>query len=141
MKSQPKTKVKITKESLELSWAAGFYDGEGSSKKVKYHYKSKKGLPKKPNENVSMSLSQCDLAPLKRFLKAVSGIGRINGPYQYYSNKRPYWVWSTSCSSADKVFNMLKPFLCSAKKKQFMTVKKEVTSPNNRKKGWLYDES
>lgn len=36
-------KKKINKE-IELAWSAGFYDGEGSTKRIFYHYKTKKGI-------------------------------------------------------------------------------------------------
>ena len=87
-----------------------------------------------------MSVSQAELKPLLKFKKAVSNIGHINGPYQYNSNKRPYWVWSASCRSAKLVFAILKPYLSSIKKKQFMHVSKELYAVSSRKKGWISDE-
>lgn len=130
----------MVNNQIELAWAAGFYDGEGSSKKINYHYKTKKGIKKKPSQNIVMSVSQTDLEPLKRFKKAVNNIGHINGPYQYGSNKRPYWIWSASCASAQQVFKLLKPYLSSIKKKQFNIVDKEIATVKNRKKGWVSDE-
>lgn len=127
-------------KKIELAWAAGFYDGEGSSKKIYYHYKTKKGIKKPPTKNIVMSVSQAELEPLLRFKKAVDNIGHINGPYQYGTNKRPYWIWSASCKSARLVFKLLKPFLSSIKKKQYLCVDKELYSVKNRKKGWIHDE-
>lgn len=125
---------------LELAWAAGFFDGEGSTKKVSYHYRTKKGIVRKPTKNISMAVSQCDLSPLKRFRSAVGGLGRINGPYQYGTNKRPYWVWSASCKAAKAVFSVLKRHLCSIKKRQYRQVSQELMSVSSRKKGWSHDE-
>lgn len=127
-------------KKIELAWAAGFYDGEGSSKKICYHYKTKKGIRKAPTKNIMMSVSQAELEPLLRFQNAVKGIGHINGPYQYNTNKRPYWIWSASCKSARIVFKLLKPYLSSIKKKQYLQVDKELYSVKNRKKGWIHDE-
>jgi hypothetical protein len=128
------------KQKIELAWAAGFYDGEGSSKKINYHYKTKKGLVRKPSQNICMSVSQTDLKVLKRFKKAVNDIGHINGPYQYKANKRPYWIWAASCASAKAAFKLLKPYLCEVKKKQFRIVSKELFTVSTRKKGWTDNE-
>lgn len=125
---------------IEKAWAAGFYDGEGSSKKKYYHYVNKKGLPRKPNQNVMMSVSQAHLETLERFKKAVGDRGTINGPYQYKGNKRPYWIWSASNKAARDVYEILKPFLSSIKKQQFEIILNELSSMSERKKGWIFDE-
>jgi len=127
-------------KNTEIAWAAGFFDGEGSTKKIRYHYKSKNGKPQSPNRNVCMSVCQTDTETLNRFLKAVHGLGRINGPYQYKPNRRPYWTWSTSCASAKKVFSILKPYLSSVKKRQYKIVTEELDiDRSDRKKGWIHD--
>lgn len=124
----------------EIAWAAGFYDGEGSTKKKYYHYVSKKGKPQKPNQNIMMSVSQANLEPLERFKVAVGNKGNINGPYKYKRNKREYWVWSASNKAAREVYATLLPFLCSIKKQQFDTIMNELTTKSDRKKGWVLDE-
>lgn len=133
----------MKKNKLELAWAAGFFDGEGSSKPIWYHYKTKKGEKKNPTRNVCLTVCQSNLEPLERFKKAVNDIGRINGPYQYKPNKRPYWVYSTSCASAREVFKLLKPYLSSIKVKQFETVSDLVLKDRADKKykGWIHDEA
>jgi hypothetical protein len=131
---------KYTKKDIELAWAAGFYDGEGSSKAIYYHYKTKKGKARNPSRNVCMSVSQCELAPLERFKKAVNNLGHINGPYHYKAQKRPYWIWSSSCASAKEVFKKLKPYLSQAKKLQYELVSDSLNSyVPNRQKGWIHD--
>ena len=125
---------------IELAWAAGFYDGEGSTKRVYYHYKTKNGIKRIPNKHISMTVSQCELFPLKRFMKAVGNLGRINGPYKYKAQKRPYWIWSVTCHPAMDVFKKLKPYLSPIKIKQFNTVMKDVKPTPNRKKAWIYDK-
>ena len=132
--------MRANKKHILIAWAAGFFDGEGTSKKINYHYKTKKGLVKKPSQNVCLSVAQADLVPLKRFQRAVGGLGRINGPYQYAANKRPYWIWSASCASAKAAFKILRPYLCPIKKKQFAIVTKELASVKARKKGWTHDK-
>lgn len=128
------------KMKIELAWAAGFFDGEGSTKKIYYRYKTKKGIKCKPSRNVCMSVSQSEITTLKRFKKAINGIGHINGPYQYKPNRRPYWTWSVSCKSARETFKLLKPYLSQPKKDQYKVVYAELFTVPSRKKGWLHDE-
>lgn len=120
----------MKKSQTEVAWAAGFFDGEGSSKKIYSHYFTKKGEVRKPTTNVVLSVAQAELKPLKRFKKAVGDIGHINGPYSYRINQRPYWIWSASYISARLVFNKLRQYLCSIKKKQYLKVSKEL--PNGK---------
>lgn len=112
----------------ELAWAAGFFDGEGSSKRIYNHYTTKKGEVRKPTSNVVLSVAQTALKPLERFKEAVGGIGHINGPYKYRANQRPYWVWSASYFSGRLVFKRLEKYLCSIKKEQYFKVSRSVTN-------------
>ena len=134
-----KTSLDLRKTStkLLLAWAAGFYDGEGSTKNVYYHYKNKKGKRKKPNANICMTVSQTNKQILLKFKKSVGGRGRINGPYQYSAQKKPYWIWSANCLSARETFNLLKPYLSFEKRKQYEIVAKETRTYSRRKKGWI----
>lgn len=125
---------------LELAWAAGFFDGEGSTKKKYYSYKTKKGIVRKPTETICMAIAQCDKRPLIRFRKAVGEVRSINGPYQYHANKRPYWIWSVAGKHVDNIFLKFGKYLCSNKKQQYRYVKREVFSVSSRKKGWTYDK-
>lgn len=130
----------MDKKTLELAWAAGFYDGEGSSKRLYSNYKTKSGIKQSPGVYVVMTVSQSELNILKRFKKAVNNIGTINGPYQYERQRRPYWVWSVSCLGARNVFKLLKPYLGFTKRKQYYTVLRQNKHILNRKKAWIYDE-
>jgi hypothetical protein len=116
----------MSNAELELAWAAGFFDGEGSTKKIYSHYRTKKGEVRKPTKNVCVSVAQADLKPLLRFQKAVGNVGHINGPYSYRANQRPYWIWSASYKTAREVFGSLKTYLCSVKKAQYLRVTKGV---------------
>lgn len=53
-------------ETIELAWAAGFFDGEGC-------ITLSRGIP-------VVSIAQVERTPLERFMNAVE-LGRINGPY------------------------------------------------------------
>ena len=120
----------MSKPQLELAWAAGFFDGEGSTKRIYSHYFTKKGEVRKPAPGVCLSVAQAELKPLLRFKKAVGNVGHINGPYSYRSNQRPYWIWSASYKTAREVFGSLKTYLCPIKKAQYSRVAKGIIYGN-----------
>ena len=99
---------------LELAWAAGLFDGEGSTSVLKtqrdrYTY-------------LRMSVSQKDRRVLDRFTKAV-GVGKV------YFNKRGMHSWD--CFRQDQVYNVLDllwPYLSDAKKEQATAAKSRVVS-------------
>lgn len=95
--------------SYELSWAAGFFDGEGYS----YAQKSAK------RSFLSLSVSQVDPRPLHRFWEAV-GVGKVYGPYRKAAN--PNWkhqyMYRATGDSAIAVMELLWPYLSEPKKEQ-----------------------
>ena len=101
--------------NLELAWAAGFFDGEGSTsllkaQRDKYSY-------------IRMSVSQKNPDCLHRFKNAV-GKGKI-----YKSNTRDVHSWD--CYKHDEVLevlNKLWPFLSEQKKEQAIKRFSEIIS-------------
>jgi hypothetical protein len=58
-----------TVDREELSWAAGFFDGEGCFSLVRnFRYPT-------------VRIAQAEREPLERFQAAVGGIGKVYGPY------------------------------------------------------------
>lgn len=98
-----------TSNEIELSWAAGFFDGEGSTI---------------CNGSIRMSVAQVEKEPLYRFFTAVS-IGAIRGPYKYSTNRQPHYQWNASGSDVIKTLEKLWPYLSSIKKQQAL-IKLEV---------------
>jgi hypothetical protein len=91
---------------IELAWAAGFFDGEGTTCCV---------IDK--NRHISLSVSQKERDPLERFQSAV-GLGSIYGPST--SQKAP-WRFSTGKLEDVKIImRSLWPYLCGSKKTQFI---------------------
>jgi len=94
--------------SIELAWAAGFYDGEGctsllKAKRDKYHY-------------IRMGISQKETTTLQRFLSAV-GAGKI-----YKANTREINSWNLyKKEDVITVLNKLWPYLSEPKKQQALT--------------------
>ena len=101
-------------KDTELAWAAGFFDGEGSTANArngKYH-------------RVLISVSQTTLEPLERFRDALGGLGNIHGPYQRTDPRftgviKPFWVYQCQAQGEVRaVYETLKPWLCSIKREQ-----------------------
>ena len=100
--------------SIELAWAAGFFDGEGT-------IGNGRDVRHGGSVNIQMSVVQAgtvDNPPdsLVRFRDAVGG-GKI---YHRKTNKgrfgsKPLWAWRATGNEAESIFNMLRPFLCLAK--------------------------
>lgn len=102
--------------NFDASWAAGFYDGEGSSFASLSTSRPGKYYPQ-------MSISQAGedgLQVLQRFQKAVDGLGKIRGPYSRKNNK-PIYQWTVASKDGiNLVGNILFPFLSEPKKKQLI---------------------
>jgi hypothetical protein len=93
----------------ELAWAAGFFDGEGSTI-----------LDARPGRKVSLKVQVAQTEPtvLERFRKAV-GVGNINGPYRRNEvNQADYWQFRVQGAGALDVLKALWPFLSYAKRDQ-----------------------
>lgn len=88
---------------LELAWAAGFYEGEGSTGCYTKGL-NRKGLPRH-DQQLQLSVGQNN--PEKLFkLRDIFGFGRIYGPYKtkrlnpitFYRTNRPDEVMTIMCS-------------------------------------------
>lgn len=63
----------------EKAWAAGFFDGEGSTCLM--------------GRGVCMTIQQNDRTALLRFDDAVGNVGRFYGPYEYQDGRTPRYEW------------------------------------------------
>jgi len=108
----------------ELAWAAGFFDGEGST----YVHRSSPHAPKKRTPKVRLSIGQNDPEVLLRFRDAV-GHGVVYGPYarDYSGGVKIHWRYRTNDpSDALTVIKLLWPWLGSKKKAQAKLAWKRV---------------
>lgn len=94
---------------IEIAWAAGFFDGEGST------CITAKGA------SVRMSLPQAEPTNPERFIKAL-GVGSVSGP-----SKRGHWTASINGKEALVALGKLWPYLGEPKKLQATLVLNEVT--------------
>lgn len=102
--------------SIELAWAGGFFDGEGTF----YRRTRRKG------QEFNIEVSQTDRRPLDRFCAAV-GHGKVinrNGR----GNIKPHYMWV--CYRREQVFdvaNKLWLYLSEPPKEQIIKATKEFT--------------
>ena len=96
----------------ELAWAAGFFDGEGSTTLT-----AGKRRRDYPTPKVSMAQTG-SREELDRFVVAV-GAGKVRGPWLQPYNDKPRWFYQTTrAADAQAVIARLWPFLCSRKREQ-----------------------
>ncbi len=95
----------------ELAWAAGFFDGEGSTGTYDRRFKGGR-------LNVNLSVPQNDLDILKRFQEAIGGVGRTYGPYFRKSKPGSYVFQTKSFESIQFILAQLWPWLTPEKKNQ-----------------------
>ena len=112
-----------------LAWAAGFYDGEGSTGLSRFSRAGKNGKPRKYWKRYPvMTIAQTGTGEeLHRFRSSVLDLGKVRGPYGPYSgNKTSYYQWEVNgLEKVQAIASMLWGFLCSPKKKQIEKVLKE----------------
>ena len=91
----------------DLAWAAGFFDGEGSTYTAPANNNS---------SSIRIGISQNDPEVLERFAEAV-GVGRITGPHPYGTN--PRWNYQTGgLANVQYVLGQLWPWLGKVKLEQ-----------------------
>jgi hypothetical protein len=92
-------------EREQLAWAAGFFDGEGSTY---------------ADPRPRLSVVQNDPEVLLKFAAAIGNIGALGGGDKVYGRaKKPIWHWRvTGWRDVQAVVAMLWPFLTSQKRKQ-----------------------
>jgi hypothetical protein len=107
---------------IELAWAAGFFDGEGSTFINHQKQVARPSRPgSKPSDVISpcLSVAQVELQPLARFASAVDG--RVpSGPYTPKNpNAQQYYRWDASGRpSVCRILTLLWPYLSEPKRAQ-----------------------
>lgn len=94
-------------KETELAWAAGFFDGEGTTCCVfNNEYRS-----------IRLSVPQNEVEPLERFQRAIGGLGVIYPPY----TGSTYSLQITGWPGVKRVIDLLFPYWCDPKRTQAMT--------------------
>lgn len=100
---------------IDLAWAAGFFDGEGTTTagdRIDSRTKTKA-------RKITVSAAQSDRERLDH-LASVLGVGNVRGPYAAKGpNSKPYHVWSVaSFQAAQHCVCLMWNWLGSEKRKQ-----------------------
>jgi hypothetical protein len=103
-------------DALEVAWAAGLFEGEGS-----IHANTIKG-----RIYLLLNLSSNDRDVVERFARAI-GCGRVYGPYLDKNATNPRWSWHAK-SKADSAhaLSLLEPFLCVRRRAKLAEVRARV---------------
>jgi hypothetical protein len=104
-------------QSIELAWAAGFFDGEGSTLVDRMVPGAGHGQPRL---RLAMELTQVDERPLQRFAAAV-GSGRVRArPERVRPGRHDQasWRWRASDAAAEAALVRLWPYLSAPKREQ-----------------------
>ena len=78
-------------DTRELAWAAGLFEGEGHASVI--HRKTDAPHNLAGSRHIVVKLNMTDEDSLRRFHAAV-GFGRVNGPYEPPSPRKPYWAYA-----------------------------------------------
>ena len=101
-------------QSIELAWAAGFFDGEGYVGSVRRRPGPRGG---RWSTVLAMEISQVDERPLQRFAAAV-GCGSINRRAVRNPRWRQQWRWRATQGAAERALCALWPYLSEPKREQ-----------------------
>ena len=116
----------IEVSKTEVAWAAGFFDGEGTTRLTRT----------RGYGSLGMSVSQVELAPLERFQRALFGLGRIRWDERGGRNGIHVW-YLTNWRDVQACLGAMWPFLCEPKRAQARPALAHImeltlTPPRNR---------
>lgn len=120
LRARNKRVVSLSAElsALELSWAAGFWDGEGCTTGSL----DRRAAIRNPRQRIQMQVSQSEeagLQVLQRFQRAVGGLGHVLGPYTTKLGHKPVYRWNTQgFETVQAIIAMLWPYLSEPKRAQ-----------------------
>lgn len=122
---------------LESTWAAGFFDGEGTT--VVRRWKNKNGTERR---YMGLAVRQVRREPLERFLAAV-GVGSITGPYANAARRsKPTFAWQAgSRDDVERVIALLYPLLSLPKREQIDAARKKLRGLTTREAADVLDTS
>jgi hypothetical protein len=108
------------RDTHELAWAAGFYDGEGCTQlmHVQPYLKMEKPYRNKDYPTIRIIVTQADRPILERFQNAVGG-GNITGPItKNRPGRKPLYRLSKNGPAAAEILRAIWPWLSEPKRDQ-----------------------
>ena len=98
--------------ALDVAWAAGFFDGEGTIQVLSLQ-------PRRYSHRLKISAVQTTVEPIRR-LQHIFG-GFVGGPYSNSGKRRDYWVWSLDDMPVKAALRRMLPHL-TVKREQALAV-------------------
>ena len=105
-------------DTYELAWAAGLFDGEGHAS-ARNNGRGRKDGHRHLRFELSVTRAGYECPEvLRRFQRAVAGIGKIQGPYPH-GRAKPNWAWvARTIADAEAVVDSIWPWLSGPKREQ-----------------------
>lgn len=100
----------------DITWLAGFYEGEGTIYCGTSKHVTKTGL-KKTYVKLKMCITQNDMEPLLKCQKILSYLD-INGPYKNKTSKNSHYQLNAQNEYAVKFISTIYPYLSNRRKIQ-----------------------
>lgn len=106
-------------DKIDIAWAAGLYEGEGTCHSGYGTYRSKAGKKyDRKTPTYQLRIGMTDIEPLERF-KDTFGFGLINGPYQSSKSTKDLWVFSvTGYEKTQAILAAVWPWLSPRRQEQ-----------------------
>lgn len=104
---------------MNLAWAAGLFEGEGTIYLQRVNYRDKAYVYPR------VALSMTDEDVVRAFCDAV-GRGRVHGPYRQKGARKNIWQWSAFNNDACLVLDDLLPWLGNRRRAKAMQVVRAV---------------
>lgn len=110
-------------DEVEVAWAAGFWEGEGSVRCALTRNRSKVGVV---YAHLCVTATQRDREPLDR-LVAILG-GGVYGPYVYgdYDPPRTHYNWTIWGKKAEAAIARIEPHLTRRRKEQIQRARDKI---------------
>jgi hypothetical protein len=114
-KNAATVEASVVPTDLDIAWAAGFLEGEGSFSLTSP--KKRKTLP--PYRTVRVTCRQMIREPLDHLQKLFGGtICLVQQPKNPLAKNKPIWDWSTSGARARGIMERLFPLMTSKRREQ-----------------------
>lgn len=105
----------------DITWAAGFFEGEGSIVAYSRHGSGRAAV-------LRMHVAQVDPRPLER-LARILGCGKVRGPYKKSNPRaRPQWNWQAENRRAQDAFALMVPWLIQKAEKGTLAIEQRAAS-------------
>lgn len=107
-------------KDLEMAYAAGLFEGEGTVFATTGYYINRKGVKcKRKTPYLNARIAMTDLEPLQRFNACFYDLGTFNGPYQKGRDKPIYVLQFSGKAKVTTLYLGMQAWLSPRRLKQF----------------------